>query len=94
MSTGLNREGRVRPQVPNATPKTLKDIGSLARCHTERMVQVLVGIAMQENAAPAARVAAAEALLDRGWGRPKQTIASDPDGPLIVEIIQRVREPK
>ena len=81
--------------MPNATPKTLKDIGSLARCHTERMVQVLVGIAMQENAAPAARVAAAAAFCSIAAGvRPKQTIASDPDGPLIVEIIQRVREPK
>ena len=41
-----------------------------------------------------ARVKAAEILLDRGWGRPVQPVASDPDGPLIVEIIQRVREPK
>lgn len=59
------------------------------------MIQVLHGIAMQENAPTASRVAAAEALLDRGWGRPKQTLAADPEGgPLIVEIIQRVREPK
>ena len=43
----------------------------------------------------ASRLRAAEVLLDRGWGKPKQTLASDPEGgPLIVEIIQRVREPK
>ena len=41
-----------------------------------------------------ARVKAAEILLDRGWGKAVQTHASDPDGPLIVEIIQRVRESK
>ena len=80
--------------MPNTTPKTPTEINSLARLHTERMIQVLVGIATQENAPAASRVSAAEALLDRGWGRPKQTIASDPDGPLIVEIIQRVREPR
>lgn len=48
-----------------------------------------------EGVPPSVQVAAAEALLDRGWGRPKQTLAADPEGgPLIVEIIQRVREPK
>ena len=70
------------------------EVSSLARQHTVKMIQVLHGIATQENAPVASRVAAAEAILDRGWGRPKQTLAADPDGPLIVEIIQRVREPK
>ena len=28
---------------------------------------------MQRNAPPAARVAAAQALIDRGWGKPHQT---------------------
>jgi hypothetical protein len=34
----------------------------------------LVDIAKQTKAAPAARVAAASALLDRGWGKPAQAI--------------------
>ena len=81
--------------MPNATPKSVTEITSIARQYTGRMIQVLHGIATQENAPTASRVAAAEALLDRGWGRPKQTLAADPEGgPLIVEIIQRVREPK
>ena len=49
---------------------------------------------MENSTNEMAQIKAAELLLDRGWGKPKQTIASDPDGPLIVEIIQRVREPK
>lgn len=48
------------------------DIRSLARAHTERAIQTLAGIMDQPKAPMAARVAAASALLDRGWGRPKQ----------------------
>ena len=49
---------------------------------------------MENSTNEMAQIKAAELLLDRGWGRPKQTIAADPDGPLVIEIIQRVREPK
>lgn len=52
--------------------KALADIRSLARTHTKMAVKVLVGIAKSPNAADSARVAAASALLDRGWGKPKQ----------------------
>lgn len=53
--------------------KTPTDIRSLARSHTETALKVLAGI-MQETSAPhSARVSAATALLDRGWGKPHQT---------------------
>jgi hypothetical protein len=48
------------------------EIKSLARSHTDSCIKVLVSIAQQPNAPPAARVAAATALLDRGWGKPNQ----------------------
>jgi hypothetical protein len=41
----------------------------LARQHTEPAIKVLVEIANNPKAAPASRVAAAAALLDRGWGK-------------------------
>ena len=44
---------------------------SLARGHTALSIKVLAGIA-QNGQNDAARVAAAMALLDRGWGRPPQ----------------------
>ena len=44
---------------------------SLARGHTALSIKVLAGIA-QNGQTDAARVAAATALLDRGWGRPPQ----------------------
>ena len=54
-----------------------------------------VAAIMNNQKAPAsARVQAAALLLDRAWGKCVQPVSSDPDSPLIVEIIQRVREPK
>jgi len=48
------------------------DIRSLARAHTELCIKVLAGIVSAKAAPPAARVGAASALLDRGWGKPTQ----------------------
>lgn len=46
------------------------EIRSLARAHTERAIQTLAGVMDAADAPPSARVAAASALLDRGWGKP------------------------
>jgi hypothetical protein len=62
----------------------------LARQHTERALQVLAGIMDQEAAPHSARVAAATALLDRGWGKPTQLIGGDEDNPIRIERIERV----
>jgi len=40
----------------------------------------------QPKAPAAARVQAAVALLDRGWGKPKQTVGGDIENPLAVRI--------
>jgi len=50
-------------------PKTLTEIRSLARSHTVH-INVLVGVMRSKDATAAARVSAANAILDRGWGRP------------------------
>ncbi len=53
--------------------KTPTDIRSLARSHTETAIRTLHGIMTQAKAPPAARVAAAQAMLDRAWGKPDRT---------------------
>lgn len=63
--------------------KTPTDIRSLARSHTETAIKTLAGIMQQDDAPPAARVAAANSLLDRGWGKPTQPISGDDDAPPI-----------
>lgn len=65
-------------------------IKSLARAHTETAIKVLAGIMNQEDCAPAARVTAASALLDRGWGKPTQPIAGDDEAAPIRQRIERV----
>ena len=59
--------------------KTLTDIRSLARSYTELAVQTLAGIAQNSESDPA-RVSAANALLDRGWGKPAQPVDGDGEG--------------
>lgn len=73
--------------------KTPTEIKSLARAHTETALNILVGIVRQETAPAAARVTAAQALLDRGWGKPAQAIVGgdDDDSPLkLIHKIERV----
>lgn len=54
--------------------KTSADIRSLARNHTAKALSTLASIMNQVKAPPAARVAAAQALLDRGWGKATQIV--------------------
>lgn len=70
--------------------KAPTEIRSLARAHTESAINALVGIMNQGEAPPAARVSAATALLDRGWGKPTQPIAGDDEADPIKLIVTGV----
>jgi hypothetical protein len=48
--------------------KSLTEIRSLARSHSRTALNVLVGVMRSKDATAAARVSAANAILDRGWG--------------------------
>ncbi len=61
--------------------KTPTEIKSLARGHTATAINTLAGIMQQTDAPAAARVSAATALLDRGWGKPTQPVSGDDDAP-------------
>jgi len=64
---------------PGGRPKD--DIKDLARRHGEEAITKLAEWMKSDNAK--ASVAACQALLDRGFGKPTQTIAGDPDAPLF-----------
>jgi hypothetical protein len=68
--------------------KAPADLRSLARSHTELSIQTLAGIA-RNSASDQARVSAAQALLDRGWGKPPQ-VHSGEDGGSIRVIIRQI----
>ena len=66
--------------------KALTEIRSYARAHSIEAIQTLAGVA-RNGKQEAARVAAAIALLDRGWGRPPQThTGEDGEGDIRVTI--------
>jgi len=92
----LNEDiGAVGPVAPvrrrSSRSRTLTEIRSVARSHTKTAIAVLVGIMRSENATPAARVSAANAILDRGWGKVAQPVENAEDGALEpIHRIERV----
>jgi hypothetical protein len=64
---------------PGGRPKADGDLRELARRKCAKMLDVLVEIAEDKKRPPAARVTAANSVIDRGYGKPPQSLA-DPDG--------------
>jgi hypothetical protein len=60
---------------PGGRPKVLGDVQELARQKSPEAINTLSNIMNDDKAPPAARVAAANALLDRGYGKPTQPIS-------------------
>jgi hypothetical protein len=71
--------------------KAVTEIRSLARSHTRTALNVLVGVMRAKDATAAARVSAANAILDRGWGKAPQAIGNGEHGALeLIHRIERV----
>jgi Family of unknown function (DUF5681) len=62
---------------PGGRPKVVAEVKELARAHTSEAIETLVSIMTNPKSAPAARVSAANALLDRGYGKPPQHITGE-----------------
>jgi uncharacterized protein DUF5681 len=62
---------------PGGRPKVVAEIKELARAHTGKAIETLVSIMDNPKAAPAAGVSAANALLDRGYGKPPHHITGE-----------------
>ncbi len=62
----------------------IKGVRDLARKHTRAAINTLVTICKDEKQQPAARVAAANSLLDRGYGRAPQHIDHEIQGEMTV----------
>jgi Family of unknown function (DUF5681) len=63
---------------PGGRPKGDATVKELARAHTLEAIETLV--AMLEAESERTRVAAAEALLSRGWGTPTAHVETGPPG--------------
>src|SRR6476646_7714189 len=59
---------------PGGRPKVVGEVQALAREISEEAISALRDIIRDKKAPPAARCVAANSILDRGYGRPSQTI--------------------
>jgi len=93
LSDGLEYEPKMatvyRPAAKRASKRrALTEIRSVARSHTRTAINVLVGVMRSDEATPAARVSAANAILDRGWGKAAQPLENGEDD--VLELINRI----
>ena len=65
---------------PGGMPKGVAELRALARAHTADAIAALVEIVTDAKKPPAARVSAAQVLLDRGYGKPVQPVDGDGEG--------------
>jgi hypothetical protein len=71
--------------------RAITEIRSLARSHTRTALNVLVGVMRSKDATAAAKVSAANAILDRGWGKATQPVEGGNEGALeLIHRIERV----
>jgi hypothetical protein len=68
--------------------RSVTEIRPLARSHTRTALNVLVAVMRNTKATPPARIAAANAILDRGWGKAAQAIENGDEG--AFELIHRI----
>lgn len=89
MARGGKRPGAGRPKGSRdtATVEQKATLEELARSHTPLAMQTLADVA-QKSESDAARVSAAQAILDRGYGKPRQAVehAGDPENPILVDV--------
>lgn len=72
---------------PGGRPKALLEVIALAKTHTEKAVATLADIMGNDEVDPRARVAAANALLDRAWGKAAQAVHVTAETPQAVAIL-------
>ena len=77
-----------RPKMP----KTVKEVKELAKEFTPMALKTLAAVCSNPKAPPAARVAAADSLINRAWGRPA---ASDFEGAeaLVIKVLKFADQP-
>jgi len=95
---GIKRDGNGRftkgtkPANPGGRPRDA-NVRELAKTYTTQAIETLAEIMHDTGATANARVKAAEALLDRAWGRPQQSVDMQVDSrPSLVDILTNLNE--
>lgn len=72
--------GGARPgagRKPGQVSQAKREIADMAKDHAAKALEVLVSVANSAKSPAAARVSAATAILDRGYGKPRQAVDLD-----------------
>jgi len=72
---------------PGGRPKRSNEVRDMARVHTRMAIERLAHWAESDDAR--ASVSAAQAILDRGWGKPTQPISGDDEADQI-KLLHRI----
>lgn len=91
MPKGGARPGAGRPKGARdrATQSQKASIEERARQHADAALAALAEVVADESAPHSAKVSAATALLDRGYGKPRQAVeTSGPDGGAILTKVR------
>jgi hypothetical protein len=94
-----NPSGRPKRPATIEARRLFRDVADAAREVTEEAINTLVTIMKNPKAPAAARISAAQALLDRGYGKPAQAIqvSAQPDLTHLsdndLETLERILRP-
>jgi len=80
---------------PGGRPAVIRDLREAARGYSTEALETLAKVMRDEEAGPAARVAAAKELLDRGFGKPVQAVdvgVKMDVGQTAAEVLMRLTE--
>src|SRR3982751_3277172 len=86
----ISRHQRRSLLAPRPTSRAAAEIKALAKKHSKAAIKVLAAIMNQADGPATARVSAAQALLDRGWGKAAQPLAGGEGGLPVLARIERV----
>jgi hypothetical protein len=75
---------------PGGRPKVLGELQELARHHAPEVINELVRLALKAKS-ETARIAAGRELLDRGFGRPRQSVeVSHPEKNIVRMLLDDI----
>lgn len=88
----LERERELGKDLSASRPLSVVEVRELAQSYAPDAFETLAAVVRDTTCSPAARVAAATALLDRGYGKPVQQIQQldsqgNPADPITINIL-------
>lgn len=96
MATGHGGKRPGAGRKPGKVGRAKRELQEMAKDHAQDALSTLAKIMADVEQPAAARVSAANAILDRGYGKPPQAVqlGGDADNPIIHRITRTVIDPK